>query len=326
VENTPSKKGNLESDTGVGRSLVRQVLINGARVLSLIIGKVPDQTTWPTVWGNSWFYKHDRWVNRDAQFQRRDFDYDDAAKFLAQTGRGSAKDILSGSIPEEDLAFIAGRLEGLKRDKPLRGLHIGNFVGLSLAYLTDAMRQIDPDSVMLSIDPAIPHRGIDAPQDLVTGLMTRYGLESNWLPVTGFSLERGEAWDVLNRKSSHTKFSSYYGFSAAQTLRNLATMGQRFDFALIDGNHSGPYLRREINVLFELVRPNGLIFLDDVDENWAGVVKVFENLDAGEFKRVARGKRVGVARREAGAGGIRSKGSQPGRRKQLKKAQNKHGK
>ncbi|WP_353400715.1 class I SAM-dependent methyltransferase [Pseudophaeobacter arcticus] len=252
---------------------------------------------------------------RDAAFHRCDFNYDDATQFLTRASRASSKDIVAGSIPEEDLAFIATHLKGLKRNRPLRGLHIGNFVGLSLAYLTDSMRQIDDESVMLSVDPAIPHRGIDAPHDLVTGLMTRYGLEANWLPVTGFSLERSGVADVLNRKASHTRFSSYNGFSATESLRSLIRMGQKFDFALIDGNHSGPYLRREIKMLFELVRPNGLLFLDDVDENWAGVVKVFENLDSGAFKRVAHENRVGVVRRQASSSGKRNSGKKVGKRK-----------
>lgn len=291
----------------MSNKLIAKAKILGARAYDLAFGRVPDAGTWPMVWGGSRRYDAKRWQARDAGFARRAFDYDDALAFLAATRRGSARDIREGSIPKDDLEFIASHLPDLARKPPLRGLHIGNFVGLSLAGLTDAARRADPNAVVLSIDPSIPHRGIDMPQDLVTGLMTRYGLEANWLPLTGFTLERGALGGLTNRKRSTTGFFSYHGFGATEVLGNLVRIGARFDFALIDGNHNAAYLRRETEVIRQLVRPGGLLFFDDVSEDWEGVVSVFESLDGGPFRRIAQQGRIGVAKRRPPAGKAGSK-------------------
>lgn len=291
------------------KPVMTRIKIAGARAIYRLTGKLPDAGTWPGVWGDSRAFGPDRWTRRDAGFERREFDYDDAVQFLVGTRRGSARDIRDGSIPRTDLEFISRQMQELKPETPLRGLHIGNFVGLSLAYLTDAARRLHPDSVVVSIDPNIPHRGIDAPHDLVTGLMTRYSLEANWLPITGFTLARTAVRDVLNRRNGPTAFASYHGFSATFSLRNLRRLGLKFDFVLIDGNHNAGYLKREIDVLAELVRPGGLLFLDDVDEYWEGVVEVFKSLDDRRFKRAAHKGRVGVVRRTGPAAGRAGKGN-----------------
>ena len=294
------------------KSTLSHIKIFGARAISLVTGRVPSPGTWPMTWGDSRRYAPDRWQKRDAGFEKRRFDYSDALNFLTATGRGTPRDIREGSIPEADLAFIARHMADLKTDRPLKGLHIGNFVGVSLAYLTDTARNLHEQSVVLSIDPNIPHRGIDVPHDLVTGLMTRYGLAGNWVPVTGYTLDRTAVFDILNRRGGSTRFSSYHGFSATDVLNNLARLGSRFDFALIDGNHNGAYLRREIDVLARLLRPGGDLWLDDVDENWEDVTAVFENLDAGRFRRVAHEGRVGVVklmRRPDGESGARRGGA-----------------
>ena len=274
------------------------VKIYGARAMYLLRGRLPARGTWPMVWGGSHLYRGDRWEKRDAGFERRGFDYQDAVNFLVASRRGGARDIEEGSIPETDLAFIADQLDRLGFNRPLRGLHIGNFVGLSLAYLTHAIRVRHKRSVMVSVDPNIPHRGIDVPQDLVTGLMTRYGLEANWLPISGYSLQRTAVFDVLNDPGASTAYASYHGFSAAQALPNLAKVAGKFEFVLIDGNHDPDYLQAEIAVIEKLLRPGGLLFLDDVDEDhWQGVAQVYEGLDKGRFRLLAYNGRVGMARR-----------------------------
>lgn len=284
------------------RLIPARLLIWGARAFSLVTGRVPDPGSWPIVWGNSRRYAVDRWQKRDATFERRSFDYDDALAFLTQTRRGAARDFREGSIPRSALEVITRHMGSLPAEKPLRGLHIGNFVGVSLASVTDAARRLHPESVVMSIDPNIPHRGVDSPHDLVTALMTRYGLQANWLPITAFTLDRSGLVGVLNRKSGTTPHFSYYGFAATQALRNLERLGLKFDFVLIDGNHNEGYLRREVSALMGLVRPGGILFFDDVDENWEGVTAVFEGLDPSRFRRVAHEDRIGVVRRLRGAG------------------------
>lgn len=282
----------------MSRSASGWVKIAGARAISLVTGKVPDQGTWPMVWGDSWLFAADRWKKRRAAFETKSFDYDDALRFAVATRRGSARDIREGSMPREALEFIASSLPKPLPKRKLRGLHIGNFVGISLAHITDAARRLDPQTVVLSIDPNVPHRGVDSPQDLVVGLMNRYGLEANWMPVTAFSLEPSPIYDVKNAKRSPTAFASYHGQSGSDGLANLDRLGCKFDFVLIDGNHSAAYLRRELAAIAKIVRPGALIFLDDVDvENWQEVHAVFTNARSIGFAQVAHQGRVGVLRR-----------------------------
>lgn len=282
----------------MSRSVSFWIKIMAARLVSLVTGKVPDQGSWPTVWGNSRLYSAERWDARRAEFERRTFDYDDAMAFASATRRGSARDIRYGSMPRAALDFIASRLPKPLPKRSLRGLHIGNFVGVSLAHVTDAARRIDPQAVVVSIDPNVPHRGFESPQDLVVGLMNRYGLESNWMPVTAFSLEPSRVRDLTNRKRSATAFASYHGQSAAEGLMNLHRLGCRFDFVLIDGNHNAAYLRRELGAVSKIVRPGALIFLDDVDKkNWKGVHTVFGNAHRFGFAQIAHEGRVGVLRK-----------------------------
>ncbi|WP_424986846.1 class I SAM-dependent methyltransferase [Microbulbifer sp. S227A] len=280
------------------RSASAWAKIIGARAISLVTGKVPDQGTWPMVWGGSWLYSGDRWKRRRAAFERRSYDYDDAMRFAISTRRGSARDMREGSMPREALEFIASRLPKPRPNQGLRGLHIGNFVGISLAHLCDAARRLDAGAVMVSIDPNVPHRGVDAPQDLVVGLMNRYGLEDNWMPVTAFSLEPSPVYDLRNASGSATAFASYHGQSASGGLGNLHRLGCKFDFVLIDGNHTAWYLRRELAAIARIVRPGALIFLDDVDkENWQEVHAVFTGARSIGFDQVAHQGRVGVLRR-----------------------------
>lgn len=285
----------------MNKSIIRRINILGARVISRLTGQVPKVVTWNTIWGSSRKFASDRWVQRQKEFEHREFDYDDALDFLNRSNRSgnrevraSSKDFMQGSIPEAELAVIASHLNGLVADRALKGLHIGNFVGLSLAYLTDAARKLHPESVIVSVDPNVPHRGVDNPQDMVLGLMTRYGLESSWLPIAGFTLKRGELTELQNHKKSTTAFSSYYGFAPEYVLHNLEKLGVQFDFALIDGNHDAEYLNREIQFLSKLVRPGGFLFLDDVDEEWDGVIELFDNLDGSRFCKVAHVGRIGV--------------------------------
>ncbi|MEY8831199.1 class I SAM-dependent methyltransferase [Sedimentitalea sp. XS_ASV28] len=282
----------------MSRSASAWVKITGARVVSLLTGKIPDQGTWPMVWGNSRLYAADRWKKRRSAFEHRSYDYDDAMRFAFATRRGSARDIREGSMPREALEFIASRLPKPRLNHGLRGLHIGNFVGISLAHLCDAACRLDSGAVVLSIDPNVPHRGVDSPQDLVVGLMNRYGFEGNWIPVTAFSLEPSPIYDVKNASGSATAFASYHGQSASEGLGNLERLGCKFDFVLIDGNHTASYLRRELAVIAKIVRPGAMIFLDDVDKaNWQEVHAVFNKARRFGFAQVAHQGRVGVLRR-----------------------------
>jgi hypothetical protein len=117
------------------------------------------------------------------------FDYEAAIAFLVEGGL-SENQVRAGSIPPASLEFIGGLLAERLPGGPLLGLHVGNFVGVSLAYLTSVMREKHEDAVVVSIDPGMPHRGIRAPDRVTLSVLDRFGLTANSVLVQGFTLER----------------------------------------------------------------------------------------------------------------------------------------
>jgi hypothetical protein len=72
--------------------------------------------------------------------------------------------------------------------------------------------------------------------------------------------------------------------------------GKVFDVALLDGNHEGEYLRREISKIVRILKLGGLIVLDDVDAHWIEIQEVFQSLGGLGFEIVGTDGRVGVAK------------------------------
>jgi predicted O-methyltransferase YrrM len=183
----------------------------------------------------------------------------------------------------------------LAGDRPLLALHIGNFVGVSLAYLSDVLRAIHPGSRIFSIDPNITHRGVVDPARHAFALLGHFGLSELNVVITGYTLERNVGDDSeLDPAETHAAEQR-----CEQVLPNLAAVvGRRFDLVLIDGNHDGRYLTRELEQVRRLLRPHGLLVVDDVDETeWRLVAETFDCAAAsGGFDELGRDGRIGVLR------------------------------
>lgn len=83
--------------------------------------------------------------------------------------------------------------EHVPASEPIRALQIGNFVGVSLSYVSATLRALHPDSVVVSMDPNITHRAIADPQSHVLALLGHFDLLRNNAVVTGYSLEQSSA-------------------------------------------------------------------------------------------------------------------------------------
>jgi hypothetical protein len=220
------------------------------------------------------------------------FDYERAVDFLVRERGLDETQVRQGSMPLPALEF-SGRMADshLPSNRPLFGLQVGNFVGISLAYFSWLLRRRHAGSVMVSIDPNITHRGIEDPQSHVWGLLADVALLDASLIVTAYSLEqsigdvpRGGADVVAERRGEHA-------------LANLAAVApHRFDFAVLDGNHDGDYLEREFRQLHRLLAPDAVVIVDDVEDNWAEVLETFDLVAHGNsgFMELARGERAGV--------------------------------
>jgi hypothetical protein len=226
------------------------------------------------------------------------FDRREVIEFLVSLGLDRAQ-VEEGSIDAESLAFCGSFLRGLPGGQPVRGLHIGNFVGVSLAYFSHMARAIDPASRMVSIDPNVPHRGVKSPQTFVISLLEYLGLEGINTILTGYSLEKGISNDGLVF-AGYDPVSAYLGEqSLTHQLDCLWRLGAGpFDFSVVDGNHDPRYLRREITWIVRLLKAGGLLFLDDVSSRWPDLVELFEGLEEAQLRKVGHNGRVGVLRRE----------------------------
>jgi predicted O-methyltransferase YrrM len=69
-----------------------------------------------------------------------------------------------------------------------------------------------------------------------------------------------------------------------------------FDLVVVDGNHEGAYLSRELGRLARLLRTGGLLVVDDVEVGpWDDVVDAFEAATStGTLREIGRDGRMGV--------------------------------
>ena len=179
-----------------------------------------------------------------------------------------------------------------------RGLHVGNFVGVSLAYFIHALGS---ESVIVAVDPNIAHRGIANPASRVLALLEHFGLEKNCLLLTGYSLERSVANDGRDYSGG---FATTEAFAAEPSCSHVLPQLTRltpatFDFVVMDGNHEGAYLRRELACIVTLLRPGGILVLDDVSSEWFEIERVYEEVGGELFEKLGTDGRVGVLRKRA---------------------------
>lgn len=200
-----------------------------------------------------------------------------------------------GSIKQEDLDAILEKLCELKM--PIKGIHVGNFVGISLCYLASKLKEINADNLIIAIDPNIPHRGIERPDDVTTKVLKHFDVEDIVLRLTGYSLSKSFSNDRYKYTDDYDPYEHFADESAAQyQLSNLLKMGKSWvDFAIIDGNHEGDYLSEEIMASYSLLRDGGHVYIDDLTGAWPQLVKVYNFMSESSMFLASRiGSRTGL--------------------------------
>jgi predicted O-methyltransferase YrrM len=211
------------------------------------------------------------------------FSVEAALDFLVAQGLDEAQ-VRAGSIPESSLRFAGDLLRGhLSRERPLRVLHVGNFVGMSLGYFTSLAQELHEDSVVVSIDPNMRHQRVADPQSYVVALLNHFGLLGNSLIVPGYTLEQNLG-DPLPDAPEDRYLDELACHRVLASLGHLQPAG--FDFVMLDGNHDATYLRREFAALRPLLAADAIVGFDDVNEFWPGVQAVFREVVATADDRV----------------------------------------
>ncbi|HWH93121.1 MAG TPA: class I SAM-dependent methyltransferase [Baekduia sp.] len=197
---------------------------------------------------------------------------EEAIRFLVASGLDEEM-VRAGSIPEDNLDYVREVVaDRLPSDRPVRALHVGNFVGISLCYVSWLVRERDPDSVVVSVDPNITHRGVEQPQSHVLALLHHFGMLANNVIIPGYTLEQS-AGETVN-----DQFETDYlqGLACENVFASLARVtGKRFDLVLLDGSHEEDYLEREFAAVGPLIADDAIVVFDDVSDSWQGVARVF---------------------------------------------------
>jgi hypothetical protein len=203
--------------------------------------------------------------------------------------------VSEGSVPEKSLSFITSIIFNNFKGK-FNFLHIGNFVGVSLVYLAEKAKSHNPDSLVIGIDPNIPHREVVNPQHLVLKLINECKLTHNVMIVTSYSRLKSVSNDGVVYGKYDPADSHDEEISCENAISNLTKIADNsFHAAFLDGNHEADYLEKEIIGILPLIAPNGYIILDDVDNNWSEIKAVFEKLPSFGLKSLQCDGRVGIA-------------------------------
>jgi predicted O-methyltransferase YrrM len=228
---------------------------------------------------------------------KRPFDYEDAVSFLEELGI-DLQAIRLGSMPAKNLENVRRHLGRLDTSRPIIALHIGNFLGISLAYLAHALGELHSQSRVVSIDPNLTFIGVARPMEAVLALLTHFGLEDRVAILTGYSLEKNISNDGQARDGYDPVANWTIERGCTQQLDLLGTLApERFDLCLIDGNHDAEYLQRELSQIVRLLRRGGLLVLDDVSAGWPAIKSAFEQIPSEEFERILADGRIALLAR-----------------------------
>ncbi len=229
----------------------------------------------------------------------RRFDYAEAEDFLVDLG--CDRDVVrEASIPEDSLIACTSAIAESNPQDRVIGLHVGNFVGMSLAFLTAAIRELRSDSFLVAIDPAIPHRGIADPASKTLALLDHFGLLDSVLMVTGFSLEKNPSQDGIPFAGYDPVEHFHSELACENQLGHIIGLApESFDFALVDGNHDHTYLDRELRSIDGLLRVGGLLILDDVSAHWRDIQDLYHSIDTEGYMRVLSDGRIGILQKRS---------------------------
>jgi predicted O-methyltransferase YrrM len=223
-----------------------------------------------------------------------EYSYDDSLSFLDSLGIDPSQS-RDGSMPWESLEFMQRHFDRLDASRPLIGLHVGNFLGVSLAYLANALSRLREGSRVISIDPNLTHRGIARTMEITLALLNHFGLEDRVAILTGYSLEK----NVSNQAEIFVGYDPVANWENERActyqldILNLLARGG-FDLCVMDGNHDPDYLRRELGRVQHLLRPGGLLVLDDVSKAWPDIQSVFNAIAPSQFKKLGEDGRIGL--------------------------------
>jgi len=223
------------------------------------------------------------------------FTYQKAIEFLVKEGLDENQ-IRLGSIPESRMKEVSHFLKEHFGANRTVGIHIGNFLGISLSHLAKEILPINSKSLILAIDPNLTHRGIENPNLHMVKLLEHFGLDQSILLLQGYSLHKSMSNDGENFYAEYDPFSKFHAEHAIPNqLVNLTKLiPSQVDYIFLDGNHHSQYLKEELRTSQHLLQRKGVILIDDVDNAWVTIKELFESQNENHFDKFNLGGRIGV--------------------------------
>ena len=168
-------------------------------------------------------------------------------------------------------------------EKPKVVVEIGVFAGKSLFALGAAMEEIKSDGKVYGIEPwnnvaCAQGYDLEDPNRKWWEGLNMGQIERAFYAVRTY-LNLGERVVVLKTKSSN----------AVEKFRELHRAGTPIDLLHIDGNHSEEASTSDVDLFMPLVKPGGVVFMDDL--NWDSTKRAQEKmLDFCGEPRVEKGE------------------------------------
>ncbi len=226
--------------------------------------------------------------------------YNNSIKHLLNRGL-EENHVVEGSVPLSSLIEIDRLLVNISDKKFGLGLHIGNFLGLSLNCISYSMRKsYNSNYLMLSIDPDITHRNIQHPSKYCNELLYLNGLENASIVINGYSGEKNISNDGVEFDSNYNPFEYFnQEFASTDVIKNLCQiLGKKVNLVFIDGHHDSTYVRKELLSIEPLLDVDALLIMDDVDSiAWEELNNLFiEISQSNKYEKVIHNNRIGVLR------------------------------
>jgi hypothetical protein len=144
---------------------------------------------------------------------------------------------LHSNISEEEGSFIQGII---REARPQVSLEVGCAYGVSSLYICEALCEVN----------AVKHIIIDSHQSFPYGKDHRSG----WEGIGLANLRRAGYIDLVD----------FYEVPSHQGLSRLIEERATIDFAFVDGAHTFDYVLVDVFLIDKLLRPGGIIILDDL--------------------------------------------------------------
>lgn len=166
--------------------------------------------------------------------------------------------VVDGSMPKTTLLKLSSLLSG-------NGLQIGGFLGVAHCFLAASLNE---KGSICTIDPNLSHRNIVNPFLIASEMVNYFNLSKNSTLICGY---------------------------ASQQMKIFASLGVKFDFIVLDGNHDYETVINEVVLAGLILKSGGYLVLDDIDY-WDGPKKVYNEAPIG-YNKVMLDSRAGVLKK-----------------------------